>query len=324
MKILVLRFSSIGDIVLTTPVIRCLKKQTGAEIHLLTKKTFAATVESNPYISQVHTFQKDVPEVLPALRREHFDAVIDLHQNLRSLRVRWALGRPSRGFPKLNMEKWLLVNFNIDRLPRVHIVDRYFRAVEHLGVRYDGQGLDYFIPPEAEVDPGAFEGALEAENYVAVVLGATHATKRLPNDKLLEILQLTDGPLALLGGAAEYDAGAFLQNTLGARAVNLCGKLSLHQSASMLRQARTVLTHDTGLMHIAAALRKPIVSVWGSTVPEFGMYPFYPDGMALHTNMEVANLSCRPCSKIGFSSCPKGHFTCMRGQSAQAIAALIR
>ena len=102
--------------------------------------------------------------------------------------------------------------------------------------------------------------------------------------------------------------------------VNVCGRLSLHQSASLVRQSAVVLTHDTGLMHIAAALRKPIVSVWGSTVPKLGMYPFYPDGMDLNTSIEVMGLRCRPCSKIGYERCPKGHFRCMREVDAEGVA----
>jgi ADP-heptose:LPS heptosyltransferase len=103
-------------------------------------------------------------------------------------------------------------------------------------------------------------------------------------------------------------------NVAGTHVINLCGQLSLAQSASIVGQSARVFTHDTGLMHIAAALRKPIVSIWGSTVPAFGMYPFYPDGLDLNTTLEVKDLSCRPCSKIGYDKCPKGHFRCMVGQ----------
>lgn len=321
MKILLLRFSSIGDIVLTTPVARCLKKQLGAEVHFLTKKAFGSLLSPNPYIDRVFTFEKEIDEVLPLLKAGHYDLIVDLHHNLRSLRLKLALGRPARSFDKLNFEKWLLVNLKVNRLPDVHIVQRYLSTVAHLGVRDDGEGLDYFIPPEEEVVVSDFSALLSEGNYIAFVLGATHATKRLPFDKMIEICRNLDQPVVLLGGKSEQATG---ERILGSNVVNLCGRLSLHQSASFVRQAGKVLTHDTGLMHIAAAFRKKIVSVWGNTVPSFGMYPFYPTGIHLNTSIEVEGLSCRPCSKIGFDACPKGHFRCMNDISVPAIIAALK
>ncbi len=324
MKVLVLRFSSIGDIVLTSPVLRCLKQQLGAEIHFLTKRAFAAVVEPNPYVDKVFTFEKEVTECLPDLKSAHYDWVIDLHHNLRSQRVKLALGRPAHSFDKLNWEKWLLVNTGIDRLPDVHIVQRYMAAVAHLGVKYDGQGLDYFIPPDQEVNPADLDPQLTEGNYVAFVLGATHATKRLPLEKMVDICARIQRPIVLLGGKAEMPAAQFLVEKLANQAlVDVCGKCSLHQSASLVRQAAVVLTHDTGLMHIAAALRKPIVSVWGNTVPKFGMYPLYPDGMDRNNSIEVSGLRCRPCSKIGYDRCPKGHFRCMMEVDVEEVARLV-
>lgn len=311
MKILLLRFSSIGDIVLTTPVIRCLKRQLGAEIHYLTKAPFEPLLAPNPHINQVFTFKRNIGETLPALRREKYDWVIDLHHNLRSLQVKWALRRPSRSFNKLNLEKWLLVHAGIDRLPPVHIVHRYLDTARHLGVQYDGQGLDYFIPPDQEVSPHDLSAKLSAGNYFAFVIGATHATKRLPAEKIAAICQLLHQPVVLLGGSAEAATGRFIAARAGNHVINLCGALSLHQSASVLRQASAVATHDTGLMHIAAAFGKKIVSIWGNTVPKFGMYPFYPDGINRNTTIENTALKCRPCSKIGYARCPKNHFDCM-------------
>lgn len=319
MKILLLRFSSIGDIVLTTPVIRCLRRQTGAEVHFLTKQAFESILRPNPYLERVYTFEKEVDEVLPALKQERYDWVIDLHHNLRSLRAKWALGRPSRAFDKLNFEKWLLVNTGIDRLPDVHIVHRYLDTVRHLGVRYDGAGLDFFIPPEAEIQPEKIDHRLRAGAYTAFVMGATHFTKRLPGAKIADICRLMNTPVVLLGGKAEKAESEIVVAAAGPHVVNTCGQLSLHQSASLVRQSVRVITHDTGLMHIAAAFQRPIVSLWGNTVPEFGMYPFYPDGLALNTTIENRELSCRPCSKIGYVRCPQGHFRCMNDLPVEAI-----
>ena len=317
MKILVLRFSSIGDIVLTTPVVRCLKKQLGAEIHFLTKTTFVPILEANPYIDQVFSFQKEITsQMVQHLKSARYDYIIDLHHNLRSLRLKLALGRPTRSFDKLNWEKWLLVHFKMDRMPPGHIVDRYMATVKNLGVEYDGEGLDYFVPESENLRD--FE--LPNQPFVSLVLGATHATKRLPTEKIIEICQHIDQPIVLLGGKAEQYAGERIAQAAGSHVLNLCAQLSLHQSALVIYASSKVITHDTGLMHIAAALRKPIISVWGSTVPKFGMWPFYPTGMDLNTSVEVLGLGCRPCSKIGFDQCPKGHFKCMHDIEVQQVS----
>ena len=312
MKALILRFSSIGDIVLTTPVIRCLKQQAGVEVHFLSKQAFKNILTPNPYIDRVFSFQKNVSEVIPALKSEQYDLVIDLHHNLRSRWVRRQLDRPSRAFKKLNFEKWLLVNTGIDRLPDMHIVQRYMATVAHLGVQYDGKGLDFFIPEGSDWRHSEQADKIPATPYIAFVLGATHATKRLPEEKIMDICSQLQQPIVLLGGKSEIETGSRVALAAGTQVIDLCGKLSLYESASVVRDAAVVLTHDTGLMHIAAAFQKTIVSVWGNTVPKFGMYPFYPTGMQRNTSLEVLGLSCRPCSKIGYDRCPKGHFKCMQ------------
>lgn len=323
-KVLVIRFSSIGDIVLTSPVVRCLKQQVNAEVHFLTKAGFRSVVEPNPYIDRVFSIQKKVSEVLPALKAEKYDCIIDLHRNLRSLRVKAALpGVRHFSFDKLNLEKWLLVQLKIDQMPKSHIVDRYLEPAQILGVTNDGQGLDYFIPPEDEVDTDQFieskgesvealpENKLPARAFTAFVIGAAHATKRLPKERIVEWCQKINGPVILLGGPDDRERAQYIDGHTGAHVLHACGKMRLHQSASVVRQAQLVITHDTGLMHIAAAFKKPIWSVWGNTVPELGMYPYYPEGMDENRTFEVKGLKCRPCSKIGYASCPKGHFKCM-------------
>ena len=325
MKLLIIRFSSIGDIVLTTPVIRALKQQLGAEVHYLTKQGFRGIVAANPHVAKVYTINNKVSEVMSALKEEKYDYVIDLHRNLRSAQVKWGLGAKAYSFDKINWEKWLIVNFKANRLPDVHIVDRYMAAVASLGAKKDGLGLDYFIPPEDEVSVGnllstnVLAPQQEAPKYIAFVIGAAHNTKRLPTDKIISICRQASMPVLLLGGPGEADEGKQIADAAGGQVLNMCGLFNLNQSASIVRQAYKVISHDTGLMHIAAAFGKSLLSVWGNTIPEFGMYPYYPEGVNRNTTFEVKGLSCRPCSKIGFQECPKGHFRCMRDISEEAI-----
>ena len=303
-KILLIRFSSIGDIVLTTPVIRCLKKQLDTEIHYLTKSAYLPVLEHNPYLDKIYTIQKSVAEVLSQLKKENYDIIIDLHKNLRSWHVRLGLLFPKTyTFNKINFEKWLIVNFKIDRLPKVHIVDRYLNAVEPLGVENDGKGLDYFLPQK--------EDEKIETDYIVFAIGATHFTKRLPTAKIIAICQKINSPILLLGGKDVEKEGEIIAERAGSHIQNLCGKCTLNESAHYIKNAQKVITHDTGMMHIAAAFQKEIISIWGNTIPEFGMYPYYGNQINKNTTLENKGLDCRPCSKIGYGKCPKGHFKCM-------------
>jgi ADP-heptose:LPS heptosyltransferase len=310
MKVLIIRFSSIGDIVLTTPVVRAVKTQLQhAEVHYCTKKNFASILTPNPYIDKVHVLEDSLDELIKKLREEKYDYVIDLHHNLRTLIIKWRLGVPSGSFDKLNFKKWLLVNLKINTLPKIHIVDRYLAAAAKLGVHDDGKGLDYFIPEKEIVTASMLPKGFE-QGYASVAIGAQHYTKRLPTHKLIELCKTIQQPIILMGGKEDKSVGDSLADSLqkqGKLAYNGCGAFSLHQSASVLQQAQVVYSHDTGLMHIAAAFQKEIYSIWGNTVPAFGMYPYRT---VFHV-IENKNLSCRPCSKIGHASCPKGHFKCM-------------
>jgi len=316
-KFLIIRFSSIGDIVLTSPIVRCVKKQIpGAEVHYITKKAFASVIESNPHIYKLYTIEKDVSEVIKELKKENYDFVIDLHHNLRSVQVKQGLKKPSASFPKLNVEKWLKVNLKIDKLPEVHIVDRYFETVKSLNVKNDGEGLEYFIPKKDEVSITTLP-ATHQNGYIGFVIGARHFTKRLPLHKIIDICKRIDAPIVLLGGKEDIESAKQIEATVGVKIYNACGKYNLNQSASLVKQAKKIITHDTGLMHIAAAFKKDIISVWGNTIPEFGMYPYKP-GANSHI-VEVKDLSCRPCSKIGYKACPKKHFKCMEEISVEQI-----
>jgi len=259
-KILIIRFSSIGDIVLTTPVIRCIKNQCpGAEVHFAVKKAFFPVIQANPYIDKFHLLEDDLKSLREKLRNEEFDFIVDLHQSLRSRYIRKTLWVPSAGFPKLNLQKWLLAKFKINLMPDIHIVDRYFKAAAPLGVVNDGKGLDYFIPGKDEVDLASLPDGFR-NGYTAFVIGAKHATKRLPEHKIISICKKLNGPVILLGGTEDEGRAEKIASACGPLVLSMCGSLNLNQSASLVRQAMAVISHDTGLMHIAAAFRKRIVS----------------------------------------------------------------
>ncbi len=316
MKILILRFSSIGDIVLCTPIIRACKKQLNAEVHFLTKSKYKNVLEANPNVDNLILFDKNIEEVKSRLIENNYDVILDLHNNLRSFYIKKWLKKPFGKFPKLNIQKWILVNTKINRLPNIHIVDRYFQAAEGLlKIKNDNDGLDYFIPENQNVN---LDLLLETKNitghYACLVLGATYQTKKIPKFLAIEIIHKSPLPVILIGGPEEFDVGNEISMECK-NVINACGKYKLNQSASIIEQSSLVITGDTGMMHIASAFKKPIIMIWGNTVPEFGMGPYLTQ--AYH--FEVENLKCRPCSKIGYHECPKKHFKCMHNQNVDLI-----
>lgn len=324
-KILIIRFSSIGDIVLTSPIIRCLKGQMpGVEIHYLTKKEYFPLLQSNPHLSKIWLYDNNFGELIPLLRAENFDFIADLHKNFRSEYILFRLMKPHHSFPKLDLKKWLLVWFKIDRLPQIHVTDRYFEALKPFGIINDGKGLDYFIPENEEVDIGKF-GLSHETGYIVFSIAGKHNTKLFPEEKVVRVCKEMNRPVILLGGNEDKARGERIQFQAGSHVMNGCGMFSINQSASLIRQAEKVITNDTGLMHIAAAYKKPVLSIWGNTVPEFGMYPYLPEDRKQNSYIfEVKGLSCRPCSKLGYDHCPKGHFRCMNDQDLTKIIIILK
>lgn len=310
MKILIVRFSSIGDIVLTTPVVRCLKQQlNNVQIHFVTKKQFSSVINNNPYVDKLYTIEKSTSEIIEELKNENYDYVIDLHHNIRTLKLKLQLGKKSFSFNKLNYEKFLLVNFKRNKLPQKHIVDRYMDTVSALNVVNDNKGLDYFISDKDIVNINAVFPSEFLNGYNVLVVGGSYYTKQIPLNKLKEICSKSSLPVALLGGKEDALIAEEIYSQFKNSSINLCGKLNLNQSASVIQQAQKVITSDTGLMHIAAAYKKEIISLWGNTVPGFGMGPYLSNEKSIV--LEVKDLSCRPCSKLGYKKCPKQHFKCM-------------
>ncbi|MBA2500383.1 MAG: glycosyltransferase family 9 protein [Chitinophagaceae bacterium] len=329
MKFLIIRFSSIGDIVLTTPVIRCLKQQTpGAEVHVLVKESFRSIVIGNTYIDKVQVLAHSWELMMHELLLEDYDYVIDLHNNLRTWRIRKALKKPFYSFKKLNLQKYIYTNLKWNLMPEKHIVDRYMDTVSKFNITNDGAGLDYFIPREYEVNLNDIPASHHA-GYIAIVIGAAHNTKKYPVHKLQSLCEKLDHPVILLGGKEDKENGEIISLPDPVKIYNACGKFSLNESADLVRKSKLVVTNDTGLMHIAAAFKKPVISLWGNTVPSFGMYPYYGVNYLQYKTgspydiLQVNKLWCRPCSKIGYNKCPRGHFKCMENIGTTEVLQLI-
>lgn len=307
-KILVIRFSSMGDVIYTTPVVRCLKQQLpGAEVHFLTKAAFKYIYDNNPYVDKLHLLKSTLNETIADIRAENFDYIIDLHNNLRTSIIKFKTGIKSSTYNKQTVRKWLQLKLHLKNLVApTHLVERYMQTVGFLGVKNDGKPIDYYIKAEYSLE--ALLPASHQNSYIAFIIGATHFTKRMPNYKIINICKQIDLPVVLLGGSDVRANADEIENAVGGKIYNACGKTTLDESVYLVSRSRKVIGFDTGLTHIAEAFNVPIASIWGSTVPELlGVQPYQVKG----AEVIGIELSCRPCSKFGLEKCPLGHFNCM-------------
>lgn len=318
-KILIIRFSSIGDIVLTTPLLRCIKEQAdNTEIHFLVKKQFTSVLQNNPHIDKIYEYKGNLRNTIAELKAQNFSHIIDLQNNIRSNRITRRLKKSTFKVNKLNVEKWLFVQFKINKLPNKHIVDRYFDTLKTLKIENDLKGLDYYSEPEA-IQIIQQLPKFTDNGYIVAVTGAAHKTKQIPDHIFTTILNEANFPVVFTGNSTDKTKANAIIETLQTQSFNACGICTLGETAEIIKNAKLIITPDTGAMHIAAAHNKPTISLWGNTVPEFGMYSYMPNNKSNYYIAEVANLKCRPCSKIGHKQCPKEHFNCMNNQDTKAI-----
>ena len=293
LKVLVVRFSSIGDIVLTSPIIRALKKQKNAQIHFLTKSQYSSIVVNNLYIDKVITINKSINEVKEDLMKENYDYVIDLHNNIRSHGLSF-LNIPIKRYSKSNFKKLIYMYTGKNFLNNEHVVDRYFKATSFLDLNNDNKGLDFFINKKDEVDFDI------NQKFISWCIGASKEQKKLAVDQICYVADKLNLPIVLLGGMEELNKANQIINQCSRNKIyNYCGNISINQSAYLIKHSQVLLSNDTGLMHIGAALNKKIISFWGCTKPDLGFYPYTKKSNSL---MIISELSKRQCSKHG-SSC---------------------
>lgn len=319
-KILVIRFSSMGDIIYTTPVVRCLKQQIpNAEIHFLTKSQFKYIYNNNPYLDKLHLLKPKLKDTINDIKAENFDYIVDLHTNLRTSIIKLATGIKAYTYKKERIKKWLALKLKSKKFidPR-HLVERYLAAIKPLGIINDYKPIDYYINGSYNTKDLLPES--HADNYIAFIIGATHFTKRLPVDKIIKVCKDINLPIVLLGGADVQENALKIEEALGEKIYNACGKINLDQSVFLVSKAFKVIGFDTGLTHISEAFDKPLVSIWGGTTPELlGVQPY----KVKDSFIVDVDLPCRPCSKFGLEKCPKGHFNCMKMIDEKKISKFI-
>lgn len=317
MRVLVIRLSSIGDILLTTPIVRALKATfQGAQIDFLTKPNFAPLLEGNPALTTIFATENIEP-------KQPYDLVVDLQHSLTSRKYH-RLGEKAVCYQKENWKKFLLVNFKVNLYREYEsVVERYAKSLAPFGIRLDEKGCEVFLNHE-EMSFGK-KHRTTGTPVLAVCFGARHFTKRFPPERfanaLNRLLEKNAIDIWLLGGKEDAPiADEILSNMRSKSSVkNFSGRHNLRETAAMLAQADAVLSNDTGLMHLASAFQKSMVVLFGSSVKEFGFLP-YKSAFQL---LEVEGLKCRPCSHIGRDSCPKSHFKCMRDISEERLVSAV-
>lgn len=305
---------------MTFPVVSSFKeKYPDAEIVFLTKSAYLLLLEANLHIDRKIAFNGSILETRKQIKKEKFDVIIDLHKNIRSYSVSFFAAKRIYRFSKLNIRKALLTRLNLDYLPDKHVVDRYVETLKHVGIHEPSKSNCFHIPENYQINTENIWG-FKPERYICVALGAKFKTKQIPMTLMEQIIEKIEIPIVLLGDKTDFVRGEELVKKFhDKKLVNCAGKYNLLESASVLKGANKLLTGDTGLMHIASFFDTQIISVWGNTSPKFGMYVYRQNENNTDAMFEKQGLKCRPCSKIGYDSCPKKHFKCM-DHNAEQIA----
>lgn len=325
--ILIVRFSSIGDIILTTPLVRAIRKRhPTARITYVVREDFADLVRHNPRIERVITWKhrSSLRPLARELASEAWTHRLDLQGSTRSARLRRLVGGEWSGYPKHRVRRTMLIlsrrRLGGDLGP---VVERYAQAAASLDVTLDDQPAEVYTSVEAERRAAEFaerHGLGRTRRLLALVPGAAHFTKRWPPEYWGALVdRLAPGnDLVILGGKAEAELGSALAERGGPGVASAAGVTSLLETAALLRRSAAVAAGDTGVMHLATAVGTPVIAMYGPGVPEFGFYPWRAKARVLEVD-----IGCRPCSAHGSSRCPRGHHRCLRDISPDEVAAAL-
>jgi heptosyltransferase II len=315
--ILIVRFSAIGDILLTTPLIRALRaRHPDAVISMLTKRQYSPLVSENPHLDEIIgiTRKDSLFRIGTLIRRANYTHRLDLHGNLRTLVLKELAPGHWYSFSQRRVARYFLIHNkrNIYR-EDTPVAERYFEAAEDLDVLPDGGPPEFYLSAEAQERGGTWlshAGIGHGRPFVAIAPGATHETKRWPVDHWVKLARLiigTGADIVVLGGPDDSAIAGEIVARSGGRAASAAGLLGLQQTGAVLKQAAALISGDTGVMHMATALNVPVVALFGPTVRQFGFFPYN----AIATVVE-RDIPCRPCTPHGGPACPLEHHYCMR------------
>jgi heptosyltransferase-2 len=301
-KILIIRFSSLGDIILSFPLINALKKEyPESEIHYLTKSAYKAILELNQAISKIILFNdQPLSELKSEIKNGGYDLVLDIHKNFRSILHTLFSGLNVKRYRKDTIKKFLLVKFKINLFNEITPV--YKKYIKTVGDEFAKKYLHY-TSTELEFD----RTPQYDFKYIVIAPSSKHFTKTYPKDKFIDFIKTSSFKVILVGDESNKDKEIceYIENETDA--INLCGRLSYAELANVVFNSEYVITNDSAILHFSEMLGKKVKAIFGSTVKEFGFFPQLENSVVF----ENKNLKCRPCTHIGLPACPLGHFKCM-------------
>ncbi len=328
--VLLVRFSSIGDILLTTPLVRALaRRHPEAKLVYVTKRAMAPLVADNPHLTEVVTLEPGEPirHLARRLRTLAPTHGLDLHGSVRSAGLRLLVRCRWSGYRKRKLARALLISAKLDAYRRrapAAVAERYFEAARRLDTRPDGG------PPEFCLGPGATERVAQwlaerglggGARLAALAPGAAHATKRWPVahwSALVERLGAAGYRPVVVGGPEDRGLAQQLVAEGGSAVASAAGEFSLQETGALLARARVVVSGDTGVMHMATGVGTPVVALFGPTVAQFGFFPYHAPAAVLERALD-----CRPCSATGTAACPLGHHRCLADITPEEVAAAV-
>lgn len=329
-KILVIRFSSLGDVILTTPLLKFIKKSfPNSKTDFLVKDVYADVLLNNPNIDNLISAADDLDfralrELKKTLKLNSYDLILDAHNNLRSFYIRQFLAKQKFVFRKYSFRKFLLVKLKINKMSGLpSICERYCSMLNSIEGCSAGGGLIPELFESEEASKNVLKilqnrGINDTTKLVVVIPSAKHFTKTYPPECYTEVINrlINEAYTIVLTGKGKDKANidVILKGTNN-NAIDLCNKLSLLELIELMKLSRLVIGGDTGPLHIAEAFNKPLIMLAGSSVSEFGFYPQNKKAVVLENN----SLNCRPCSHIGRNECPLGHFKCMIDISPEEV-----
>jgi heptosyltransferase-2 len=330
LRILAIRFSSIGDILLTTPLFRALRsRHPAASLALLTKEPFTPLVADNPRLNEVIGFKpgQHLDQLAKELRSREFTHVLDLHGSLRSRALRVLVPGPKwRGYRNHRVAREILIRYKKNTYPRdIPVPERYFDAARGLDVHPDGEGPEFFLSPVARDEAGAWllaNGLKSDAGLIALAPGAAHNTKRWPLEYWQELarrLSATGLSIVSVGGPDDVEAAQAVADAGGSMAVNGAGRFGLQGTGALLARCRALVSGDTGVMHMATGVGTPVVALFGPTVRPFGFFPYSRKAIVIERDLD-----CRPCTAHGSEVCPLGHHHCLRQIASQEVEDVLR
>ncbi|MEW6619388.1 MAG: lipopolysaccharide heptosyltransferase II [bacterium] len=333
-KILIIRLSSIGDILLSSPLIRLIRKRfPDAEIDMVICAEFEELVSANPNINQVILFDRKTGirgllRLCKKIKEKQYDLIVDIHKKLRSLVICLTSGAKQKvSYNKHSFLRFLLVKFKINRYSNTpYMANLYLKSIERFGVEDEGQGLEFYITPSKEaviLELLRSEGISKEDILIGIAPGAYWATKKWPKERYIELanwlIQNKKSKIVIFGGKDEVELSQEIKLALFNKPIVAAGRLSLMETAALLKRCKVLITNDTGIMHISVAVKTPVVAIFGPTVKEFGYYPYRGANRVISKD-----LPCRPCSTKGSSKCPIKTFDCMRLISSNEVLEAVK